>query len=45
MSDPYRTAEEYIQRYADDYCNGNTEVAAEHAIVKAVIKEKTREGA
>lgn len=42
MSDPYRTEEEYIQRYANDYCNGDIETAKEHAIVKEVIKEKKR---
>lgn len=43
MSDPYRTPEEYIERYANDYCNGDIEAAKEHAIVKAVIEEKTKE--
>ena len=40
MSDPTRTTEEYIQRYADDYCNGDVEEAKKHAIVQAVIQEK-----
>lgn len=40
MSDPTRTVEEYIQRYADDYCNGDVETAKSHAIVQAVIEEK-----
>lgn len=40
MSDRNRTTEEYIQRYADMYCNGNTEEAVEHAIVKEVCKAK-----
>lgn len=45
VSDPYRTKEEYIERYANAYCSGNTEAAAEHAIVKAVLEEKSKEGA
>ncbi len=40
MSDTNRTTEEYIQRYARDYCDGDVEVAKTHAIVKEVIKEK-----
>lgn len=40
MSDTNRTVEEYIQRYAKDYCNGDTEAAKKHAIVKEVIEEK-----
>ena len=43
MSDPTRTLEEYIQRYANDYCNGDVEVAKSHAIVKAVLHEKQLE--
>ena len=43
MSDTVRTPEEYIERYAHDYCNGDIEVAKEHAIVKAVIEEKQNE--
>ena len=37
MSDPHRTAEEYIQRHADTYHNGDTERAKEDAIVKEVL--------
>ena len=40
MSDTVRTPEEYIERYAHDYCNGDIEAAKEHAIVQAVIEEK-----
>lgn len=40
MSDRERTPEEYIERYARDYCNGNKEIARQHAIVKALIEEK-----
>lgn len=40
MSDPTRTVEEYIKRYANDYCNGDVEAAKSHAIVQAVIEEK-----
>ena len=42
MSDPTRTAEEYIRRYANDYCSGDVETAKEHAIVKAVVEEKQK---
>lgn len=41
MSDPTRTPEEYIQRYARDYCGGDVEAAKEHAMVKEVVKSKT----
>ena len=44
MSDPYRTIDEYIKRYANDYCKGNTEEAKKHAIVQAVIQEKQKAG-
>ena len=37
MSDQVRTAEEYIQRHADTYHNGDIERAKEDAIVKAVL--------
>ena len=40
MSDTVRTPEEYIQRHARQYCNGDVEAAKEQTIVKAVIKEK-----
>ena len=40
MSDLYRITEEYVERYANDYCSGDTEAAKEHAIVKEVLKEK-----
>ena len=43
MSDPTRTVEEYIQRHAIRYCNGDVEVAKTHAIVKEVVKEKQSE--
>lgn len=43
MSDPTRTVEEYIERYANDYCNGDIEAAKSHAIVQAVIEEKQNE--
>ena len=44
MSDPYRTPEEYIQRYARDR-NISIQEAREHAMVKEVIKEKTYKAA
>lgn len=43
MSDATRTIEEYISRYARDYCGGDVEAAKSHAIVQAVIKEKQNE--
>ena len=39
MSDRSRTPEEFIQRYADQYCKGDVEVAKTHAIVKEACKE------
>lgn len=33
-----RTKEEYIRRYARDYCNGNEEEAKKHAMVKEAVK-------
>lgn len=42
MSDRERTPEEYLERYARSYCNGDIEAAKEHAIVKAVIEEKAK---
>ena len=42
MSDPTRTPEEYLERYARSYCNGDIEAAKEHVIVKAVIEEKEK---
>jgi hypothetical protein len=38
MSERNRTPEEYLQRYARDYCNGDIEKAKEHEIVKEVLK-------
>ena len=43
MSDAVRTVDEYIARYARDYCNGNIEEAKKLAIVQAVINEKAGE--
>jgi len=40
MSDPTRTAEEYIERYAKQYCNGDVEAAKTHIMVREVVKEK-----
>ena len=40
MSDRNRTSEEYIQRHADQYHNGDVERAKQDAIVKAVLEEK-----
>lgn len=43
MSDTNRTPEEYIQRYAKMYCNGDIEEAKKHEIVKEVLREKSNE--
>ena len=43
MSDAVRTVDEYIRRYANDYCGGDIEEAKKHAIVKSVISEKKKE--
>lgn len=42
MSDTNRTPEEYIQRYAKTYCNGDIEEALKHEIVREVLKEKMK---
>ena len=39
MSEWNRSREEYIQRYADDYCDGDVEGAKKHKIVMEVIRE------
>lgn len=38
MSDYNRTKQEYLERYAKMYCNGDTEEAIKHEIVKEVMK-------
>lgn len=38
MSDTSRTKQEYLERYAKTYCNGDVEEAKEHEIVKEVMK-------
>lgn len=38
MSDRSRTKQEYIERYAKMYCNGDIEEAMKHEIVKEVMK-------
>ena len=43
MSEKKRTKEEYTERYADTYCNGDQEEAAGHAIVKEVCKTLNEE--
>ena len=43
MSDQVRTVEEYIERHARQYHNGDTERAKQDAIVQAVIEEKQNE--
>lgn len=43
MSDRQRTPEDYIERYANDYCGGDIEDAKKHAIVKSVVEEKQKE--
>lgn len=43
MSDPSRTKQEYLERYAEMYCSGNVEEAEKHAIVREVMKMKDGE--
>ena len=43
MSESNRTPEEYIERYANQYCNGDQEEAARHAIVKEVLPTLEKE--
>jgi hypothetical protein len=43
VSSANRSAEEYVRRYANDYCNGDIDDAMKHIIVKAVIEEKEKE--
>lgn len=43
MSDRNRTQEEYIQRHADQYHNGDIEEARQHAIVKEAAKDLEKE--
>lgn len=38
MSEQKRTKQEYLERFANDYCDGDQEEAAGHAIVKEVCK-------
>ena len=38
MSEQNRTPEEYIELFARDNCNGDTEEAKKHAIVKEVLE-------
>ena len=38
MSDCNRTKQEYLERYAKMYCNGDKEEAMKHEIVKEVMK-------
>lgn len=38
MENKTTSFEEYLQRYADMYCNGDTEEARKHEIVRAVEK-------
>ncbi len=43
MSEQHRTKEEYTELYADQYCEGDIEVAAGHKIVKEVCEELREE--
>lgn len=43
MSEQYRTKEEYTERYATQYCDGDCKEAAEHNIVKEVCEELKEE--
>lgn len=39
MSERNRTKDEYVEMYAHDYCNNDTDAAKEHEIVKEVCEE------
>lgn len=43
MSDWNRTPEEYLERYAKTYCNGDIEEAKKHEIVREVLKGRRNE--
>lgn len=43
MSDTQRSIDEYLERYAKVYCNGDVEKAKKHAIVREVMREKAGE--
>lgn len=43
MSEHNKTKEEYVAAYAHDYCNGDTEEAKTHEIVKEVCEELKEE--
>lgn len=43
MSDTSRTKQEYLERYAKTYCNGDIEEAMKHEIVREVLREKSNE--
>ena len=43
MSEQRRTAEEYIEKFANDYCDGDIEKAKEYAIVQEVLKMLEKE--
>ena len=43
MSDTVRTIDDYVSRYANDYCGGDIVDAKNNAIVKSVISEKKKE--
>lgn len=43
MSEHNKTKEEYIAEYANHYCNGDTEEAKKHEIVKEVCEELKEE--
>jgi hypothetical protein len=38
MSEQKRTKEEYLEAYANTYCDGDIEKAKEHAMVKEVLE-------
>lgn len=43
VSDRNRTQSEYIERHAEQHCNGDAESAKEHAIVKEACKNLVEE--
>lgn len=44
MSEANKTKQEYIAKYAHDYCGDDAEQAKEHAIVKAVCEILKEDG-
>lgn len=43
MSEQHKTPQEYTERYAEQYCDGDKRKAEEHKIVKEVCEELKEE--